>query len=250
MAKNRKRREEDDDDFEDRPRRRKGGNGLIFVLVGVGVLVVLGAVVAVVLVTRDKKPDSPPATETAKADTKGTSPTPNPSGPTPPNNSGLPLVPSGPSPGNPTPGNPFPKQPTPQQEPTGGAVLNEANFRKIRQNMTRAEFEGIFGKPLKANPTPQDRATYLLGEPTWTHAVNQAGPVNGYNTVMYAEGNVGMEANFRVHPNGAETINGAQMTMRSGPPSKGAVHIELIYFNIDGKITRHVDRYGPGGTRQ
>jgi hypothetical protein len=247
MAKNRKRDEdEDDDDREERPRRKKksqgGGNGMVFALAGVGLLVVIGAVVGIVLVTRDKKPDTTASADT-KTDPKGNPPAPGPVGPTP---SGGP-TPGGPTPGNPNPG---PKQPAPAQEPTGGATLNEANFRKIKQNMTRAQFEAIFGKPMKADPTPQDRATYVLGEPTWTHAVNQSGPVRGYNTVLYAEDGAGMEANFRVDAAGNETINGSQLTIRSGPPSKGAVHVMLFYYNIDGKISRKVERYGPGGTRQ
>ena len=140
---------------------------------------------------------------------------------------------------------PAPKQPEP--EPKGGAVLNEANIRKVKQNMTRQQFEAIFGPPLKAGVTVQDRATYLLGEPTWTHAVNQAAHAPGYNAYLYAEANAGMEVNYRVQPNGVETINGAQMFLRSGPPSKGAVHVMLFYLNLDGKVDRTVERFGPNG---
>ena len=102
---------------------------------------------------------------------------------------------------------------------------------------------------MKAGVTVQDRATYMLGEPTWTHAVSHGALPTGYSAFMYADGNVGMEVNYRINPNGVETINGAQMTIRSGPPSKGAVHIMLAYFNIDGKVTRQVERFAPGGGR-
>ena len=114
--------------------------------------------------------------------------------------------------------------------------------------MTRAQFEAIFGKPSITNPTIQDRATYMLGEPTWTYAVNQAGSSPNYLHVMYAEGNTGMEVNFRVDAGGNHWLNGAEMVIRSGPPTKGAVHVTLFFANIDGKIDRKVLRYGPGGT--
>ena len=72
-------------------------------------------------------------------------------------------------------------------------------------------------------------------------------PPPGYSQVMYAEGNVGMEVYFYLNTDGSETINGAEMIIRSGPPSKGAVHVGLHFLNTDGSITRDVTRYGPDG---